>query len=352
MKIAITADVHLKTRDETPERYKALENIFQQIVNRDITNLIIAGDLFDKDFANYSEFDTSCKNFSEIKLTILPGNHDYQISNKFFTASNIEVINDIQIKELEGLAIAFIPYDSAKSIDEVLSEYAHREKLPERWILIAHGDYITGSRELNPYEPGFYMPLTSKSIIRYNPLRVFLGHIHKPSDFGRVIYPGSPCGLDITETGKRRFIIYDTGLDSVEQVFVQNEKIYFNESMLLLPFEEELQLLRRKIGKMIESWGLESEEIKRVILRLSLTGYITDLKETVNVLKNVISNYGIVLYENDIDLSNIKLLQNIEQERLYLLEKVKEKIENLNSDKLIASKDKILEKSMELIFKD
>lgn len=352
MKIAITADVHLKGKDETPERYKALEDILQQLKNSSINYLIIAGDLFDREFSNYNEFDSICHKYSPINLLIIPGNHDYQIEQRFFTSSNVEIIKNITIKNIGGVHVLFVPYEMAKSLDESLAEYCHNEKLPEKWILIGHGDYITGNRELNPYEPGFYMPLTTKSITRYNPLRVFLGHIHKPSDFGRVTYPGSPCGLDITETGRRRFIIYDAGADSLHTASVHTEKIYFNEVMLLLPNEEENQFLEENIKKMIESWQINNEELNRVILRLSLTGYVSDLYEIVKNLKNLISNYGIAIYKNEIDLSKIKLLKDIESERLYLLDKIKGKIENLNKDKLYVSKDRILEKTMELVFKD
>ena len=47
MKIAITADVHLKTGQEYPERYNALKDILDVLANEDIHTLIIAGDLFD-----------------------------------------------------------------------------------------------------------------------------------------------------------------------------------------------------------------------------------------------------------------------------------------------------------------
>lgn len=352
MKIAITADVHLKGKDETPERYKALEDILQQLKNRNIYYLIIAGDLFDRDFTNYSEFDSLCHKYSPINLLVIPGNHDYQIEQRFFTSSNVEIIKKVKIKNIGGVALLFVPYEMAKSIDESLADYYHKEKLPEKWILIGHSDYITGNRDLNPYEPGFYMPLTTKSIARYNPLRVFLGHIHKPSDFGRVTYPGSPCGLDITETGRRRFLIYDTEADSIQTAFVQTEKIYFNEVLLLLPFEDENQFLEEKTKRMIESWQLNKEELNRVILRLSLTGYVSNLHETVKILKNLISNYGIAIYNNEIDLSKIKLLKDIESERLYLFDKIRGKIENLNTDKLYVSEDKILEKTMEFVFKE
>ena len=46
MKIAVTADLHLKSREECPERWNALENIINQMLAEDIKILIIAGDLF------------------------------------------------------------------------------------------------------------------------------------------------------------------------------------------------------------------------------------------------------------------------------------------------------------------
>lgn len=353
MKIAITADVHLKTKEETSERYSALENILYQLKALGVNNLFIAGDLFDKDLTNYTDFERLCKNYPQIKLNIICGNHDYGISSRFFTASNVEIIESTQLREIDGLTIVLIPYVSIKSIDEVLSEFFQSQNIPERWILIAHGDYITGNRELNSYEPGIYMPLTTKSIIRYNPLKVFLGHIHKPSKFGRVFYPGSPCGLDITETGKRSFILYDTKLDSVEEVFVSTEKIYFDESIIMLPFEDETLFLRRKFDEIIKNWGVSKDELNKVVLRLSLRGYTYDLKKTESTLLRITSLLGINLYNKDgLDLSGIKTLNELEEDRIYLLKRIQKKIENLNTSSFYVSKERILEKSMELVFSD
>ena len=47
MKIAVTADLHLTSRVRNPERYHALANILEQLADRKIDNLVIAGDLFD-----------------------------------------------------------------------------------------------------------------------------------------------------------------------------------------------------------------------------------------------------------------------------------------------------------------
>jgi exonuclease SbcD len=352
MKVAITADVHLKTKNEAPERFNSLQNIFQQIKERQINNLIIAGDLFDKEFYNYSEFDLLCKEFSEINVYVIPGNHDYNIENKFFTSSNINIITKAEIKEIGNLSVLFIPFEHGKSIDEVLSKIAYNEKLPEKWILIGHGDYITGNKVLNPYEPGFYMPLTSKTVNKFNPLRVILGHIHKLFEYGKVIYPGSPCGLDITETGKRQFIIYHTESDYIEKVFVNNDKIYFIESLLISPFDEELNFLRGKIDQMIKNWQLTQEELKKVHLHIILNGLTKqDLKELIDNIKKILFNHG-VSSNVDIDISQINLLKDYESERFFLFNKIKEKIDELNLYTFTTSKEKVLEQTMEIIFRE
>ena len=57
MKIAITADVHLASFSETPERYNALEDMINQVLAENIDKLFICGDLFHQDFNNYTDFE-------------------------------------------------------------------------------------------------------------------------------------------------------------------------------------------------------------------------------------------------------------------------------------------------------
>ncbi|MCJ7706929.1 MAG: metallophosphoesterase [Anaerolineales bacterium] len=57
MKIATTADLHLTPQQEHPERYRALENIFEQIETESIQHLAVAGDLFHADLQDFSEFE-------------------------------------------------------------------------------------------------------------------------------------------------------------------------------------------------------------------------------------------------------------------------------------------------------
>ncbi|MCJ7553236.1 MAG: metallophosphoesterase [Ignavibacteriaceae bacterium] len=349
MKIAITADIHLKTKAETPERYNALEYIFKEIKQREIDELLIAGDTFNKEFSNYHDFNSLCEKYKGIRVTVIPGNHDPEIEKRFFTAGNLEIIDKPLIKEIGGLNILFIPYVVAKTLDEVLTEYIHSNEIPDRWLLIGHGDYITANRQMNPYEPGFYMPVSSKTINKYNPLRVILGHIHKQSEHGKVIYPGSPCGLDITETGKRKFIIYDTIINSIETPLIQTDVIYFIESVLNLPIEDETEVLKNKIEQMITRWQLTPEEFDRVKLRLRFMGFTRNLDALKNFIIAHLKERCIHLYDPDaLDLSSIQILKDIDEERISILNKVKAKIESLQSYGVL--KDKILEGTMEIIF--
>lgn len=351
MKIAITADIHLKTKAETPERYNALEYILKEIKQREINELLIAGDTFNKEFSNYHDFNSLCEKYKEIQVTIIPGNHDPEIEKKFFTADNLEIIDKPLIKKIGGLDILFLPYLLTKTMDEVLTDYLHSNNKPDRWLLIGHGDYITVNRQMNPYEPGFYMPISSKTIDKYNPLNVILGHIHKPLQFGRVIYPGSPFGLDITETGKRKFIIYDTRTNNIEKAFVQTDSIYLIESVLTYPTDDETESLKGRINQRIESWGLTKEELRKVKLRLIIKGFTKDLKDLKKVIINHLEESGINLYDAEgPDLSSVKLMKDTDEERVTLLNKVKEKIGNLQAYNIDTSKDKIIEKAMELIF--
>jgi len=76
MKIAVTADTHLTDKNEYPERYNSLNNILDKLSSEGINTLIIAGDLFDESYQNYSEFDEITATYDNIDFHIVPSNHD------------------------------------------------------------------------------------------------------------------------------------------------------------------------------------------------------------------------------------------------------------------------------------
>ena len=288
MKAAITADVHL-TNLNHPERCHALEDILDKLKKENINTIIIAGDLFNEKVNNYSEFEhiAADNKYKHIMFHVIPGNHDFDVKQKSITSKNVKIYSESTIKKLDhddsGLWFFFLPYQKDKVMGEVIAS-TKSQLPPDKWILIGHGDWESGIKTSNPLEPGVYMPLSQKDINEFKPARVFLGHIHKPMDDGRVCYPGSPCGLDITEIGKRRFLVFDTDNGTVEEHQVDTKVIYFSGEILVLPVEDENTYVKEKINEMIKGWNIKQEEKDKVRLRIKVKGYSTnksDLKEVV-----------------------------------------------------------------------
>lgn len=326
MKIAITADLHLRSRKENPERYAALENIFTQANKLQINTIIVAGDLFDAQYNNYSEFESVCRSVENrnINVLIIPGNHDHNISQTGFTAENVHIFSQPQLFPInsEGLSFLFVPYQFRKNMGEVIAGYTDQLK-SDQWILVGHGDWMGNSSLSNQYEKGYYMPLSHRDINTYRPRRVFLGHIHAPVN-DNVIYPGSPCGMDNTETGRRRFIVYDLEANEVKSVFVDTQYIFFNRTFTIFPIENERVAVQEMLQTWIESWNLTQEEEQKVRVRVKLRGFALDKN---GLYKSVLETLNRFKLEQEPDLDEISITNDLR--RSQILRQVKEEIGSL-----------------------
>ncbi len=297
MKIAITADLHL--REDRPERLNTLRRLLEALVSEGISTLVIAGDLFDREATNYSFFDHLARGFPEIGIYIIPGNHDPGLSQRHLSSPNVRVFSLPDFLDIGPVQVLFLPYSADRLMDEALTEVLEQKDRPSRWVLMGHGDYIGGYHQPHPYEKGIYMPLSARAIERYQPQKVILGHIHRPywQGLGRVYYPGSPCGLDINETGLRGFLVMDLETLEVEPRMLEPEVLYFVETIWVFPVDEEMELLRSSLQQMVESWGLTEGYLEKVILRLHLKGYTQDRQRVVETVKEFLSEKGIRLYD-------------------------------------------------------
>ena len=353
MKIAITADIHLKTGQEYPERYNALKDMLDVLVKDDIHILIIAGDLFDIGSQNYSVFDELCrdKKYAGIDFYVIPGNHDAAIGPKYFTAGNIKIYDEPELVSIGGFApgFFFVPYLAGKSMGEVIAK--HKASLPDRWVLIGHGDYLSGTRDPNNYESGVYMPLGRSDIEYYDPSRVILGHIHKKMETGKVRYPGSPCGMDINETGRRSFIIFDTDDLSITEKKVNTDYLFFIENLLALPTPNEFEDIKNKIEGFIEGWDLSKEEILKARVRLKVKGYTSDKKKLEATIIGAAADFKFYNDEGP-DLSEVSIFNDLE--RVSIVERVKSKVESLGEDYGYPQqrRDLILEQALGIILKE
>lgn len=326
MRIAVTADAHLRTRDSHPERYNALEDVFEQTVEAGVEHLIIAGDLFDKDFQNYSEFEALCGRFPALQLHIIPGNHDPSISSKSITGDNVRIYTEPTTQEFDSVTFLFVPYEQGVTMGERIAQ-AEGAIDGKQWVLVGHGDFFGGVKEPNPLEPGTYMPLSRNDLGRFKPQTVFLGHIHKPHDpFERVTYVGSPCGLDISETGRRRFVVYDTATGKHEDRVIETDVIFFKESFLVLPRDSEIRLLEQEIIGRIEAWSLDPSEHAKVQLRVEASGYAKDKSAVLLALESGFDGFSFFKNEQpsveNLSVSSDDQLEMIAERTIALIEEL------------------------------
>lgn len=274
--IAFTADLHLTTRLKNPERYNALADILTKAVAREIATVILAGDTFDETSRNYAEFEAFCQQekFRNLRLILIPGNHDSQLNPGQMTAKNVEIVSEACIRTFgeNGMTFLFLPYVKDATMGEFIAAHAAALKT-NPWILVGHGDWTEGMHQPDPSEPGIYMPLTRTDIENFRPARAILGHIHKPMESDVVSYIGSPCGLDIRETGRRRFLILDTESGAVESQVVDSDILHFNESFMVVPAGNEIEYVKQQIAERILGWQLTKKEMGKARIQMRFYGY-------------------------------------------------------------------------------
>lgn len=318
MKIAVTADLHLTSLKDHPERYHALENILDQMLKVDIRQIIIAGDLFHANFQNYPEFDSLCQKprYRDIQFHIIPGNHDGRVDSRKFAADHVTVYSQpaMHTFDLMSLPFLFLPYQKDQNMGEMIASFKS-ELSPNRWILIGHGDWIEGISEPNPFEPGVYMPLIRSDIERFKPAQVVLGHIHKSLDRDPIHYPGSPCGLDITETGKRQFIVIDSENGSIEYKTVDTDILFFDESFIMLPVEDEKRFIENQIRSRMKEWHIKESEKNKIRVRIKVNGYCKDKNGLMVTLKESFEKFPFY-QDQEPDLSDVFISDDIDREEI------------------------------------
>lgn len=354
MQIALTADLHLTTVLDHPERFHALEDIVRKMADEEIRTLILAGDTFDETSRNYSEFEAFCDRdgHRQIHYIVLPGNHDAGLRQALFTASNIQIIEKPTVLNFseKGLDFILLPYADGVSMGEAVSTVTS-EIAADGWVLVSHGDWIPGLHEPNPDEPGVYMPLTRGDLETLRPREAILGHIHKPMDSGKVHYVGSPCGLNIRETGRRRFFVFRVESGEIEARTVDTDFLYFKESFVVLPVPDEEAYVTAQIRKRIASWRLTPDEKRKVRLLSHFRGYSHNknrLQEIVHRCLEGVSCYN----DREPDLSEVFVMDD--SNRSEIAKRVSEHIERLEMpvDEFGVERDEVLLEALHVIYGD
>jgi hypothetical protein len=118
--------------------------------------------------------------------------------------------------------------------------------------------------------------------------------------------------LDISENGIRSFLIYDTSSDKVIRQPIQTSVIYFQETITVLPVEDEAKSLREDLEKRISQWGLDEEQKKAVKARILVQGYAFDRELVSKTITEVMTHRNISLISPP-DLRQVKISDDVMQ---------------------------------------
>jgi DNA repair exonuclease SbcCD nuclease subunit len=251
MKIAITADVHLAA--DRPERLESFSALCGEWSAAGLPHVIVAGDLFDAGMTGYKEVDALGARHPEMTFHIIRGNHDITITQAIFASRNLRVYSEPAFETFGSRTMLFLPYEETGSASRLIARHALAPRIERnRTCLVMHGD-VAGSGLEESGREGAYFPIAISDRSTYGFARVFLGHIHRPHDLdgGRFVYPGSPCPLDPTERGARRWLLYDVDRDTIESKPIHRGPVYDELVIRVLPDGREIEQVREETAALL-----------------------------------------------------------------------------------------------------
>lgn len=352
MEITLTADLHLTSMEKHPERFNALEQICTASVEMGIQHVIFAGDTFNQGTTSLGALENLLENYQNLSFHMIPGNHDPILSASMSTLPDLRIYEDPEILDLgPGIPpLLLIPYRHGTTMGEHIEPFAS-DLPPNRWYLISHGDWTGSIKSGNPLEPGVYMPLTQLDTSSYLPALVLLGHIHKPLSSGIVHYPGSPCGLDINETGHRSFIVLDTDSGIIRRVPVQTDVLYFTETLLAVPSQDEEERFNRLLDEMLESWNLKNAENEKAVIRLRVHGFTRSRKKLAALINRKMACFSFYKDEGP-DLTDLHQASDTELEYLARETLLRIRQHEWPDDPELPSHDDILSAALAVLYGD
>lgn len=211
MRIVHTADVHIKDA----ESLDAMRAVIDCAKNSKADAILVAGDLFDKDYSHRTlegELVGILESFAG-EILVLPGNHDAEfLKTRKSLSRNSRVLdseNGIVRENLGGVELVALPFRD----DAALKDYGGLSSNPANSILAVHGSFYTTEFFYDSSDRKSYFPVFEEDVrdkFRY----VALGHYHRVirKRFGKteVVNPGSPRVTRAGDYGERVAALLDT----------------------------------------------------------------------------------------------------------------------------------------------
>ncbi|MEJ6828681.1 MAG: DNA repair exonuclease [Akkermansiaceae bacterium] len=259
---------------------KALANLVDLALEREVAFVIIAGDLYDGDQKDYTTalfFNQQMARLHarEIPVIAISGNHDAEsvITKALSPPPNVHFL---PVKKAGSHALSDLPVTlhgqgfANASVQENLV-LAYPEAIPDRFNIGLLHTSLAGSAEHDTYAPCSLANLAKKNYHYWA-----LGHIHQPAVLQEepwVVYPGNIQGRKINELGPRGCSLVEVNddLEVTSHTFVPLDVVRWAHLTLDLTEITDEESLLEKISISF-SQALQELGDRLLALRLTLTG--------------------------------------------------------------------------------
>jgi len=292
-----TADIHLDSplrglsrHEGAPEdeirgaTRKALVNIVDLALERHVDFVVIAGDLYDGDWPDYSTgqfFTQQMRRLRDARILVylITGNHDAESK---VTKSLILPDNVTQFSTKKPESVSH-PAHPVTLHGQGFANQAQQENLavnypapdPDRFNIGILHTSLAGNVDHDTYAPCSIAEINTKNYHYWA-----LGHIHLRSivqESPPIIFPGNPQGRHIKETGERGcyVISVDDNLDVTHTEFVATDVVRWTHVSIditdIEAKDDVLEKVRSATQKLLAEIN-ESDRLQLAAFRITLTG--------------------------------------------------------------------------------
>ena len=288
-----TADLHLDSplqglasREGAPvaelrgASRRAFDNLVQLAIDEEVDFLVIAGDVYDRDWKDYSTglfFRSRMVRLKDagIPVFLIAGNHDAAslISRKLSLPENVTSFPGEAPRTVEPeawpVAIHGMSFPSRVVVENLALDYP--ERVAEKFNIGILHTSLAGGEGHDTYAPCSVSDLVSKEYDYWA-----LGHIHQPAVIHEtpwIVYPGNIQGRHARECGERgcRLVTVDDKLEVEECAWHPLDVARWERVTVDLAgvdsFEVAVNLAREQIGKAVARAGE-----RLVAMRITFSG--------------------------------------------------------------------------------
>ncbi|EAD0587072.1 exonuclease SbcCD subunit D [Listeria monocytogenes] len=244
--------------------FQSLERITTVAIKEAVDFVLIAGDIYDSEDQSVRAQARFAKEMKRLEAANIPvfmihGNHDFieKHKEKLTLPSNVHIFSEqvevMSHKTATGVSVNIygFSYNERHIRSSRVGEYKIQGDA-DFHIALLHGSEVSSSEEHDVYAPFRVQEISKKGFDYWA-----LGHIHKRqllAESPSIYYPGNIQGRNRKESGEKGASIITLSEASTTIDFIGTSPIIWEEAVITLPENSEINAFYRETTKLLESY--------------------------------------------------------------------------------------------------